>query len=119
MSARRRRWSVKLTDAAEHDFGEILKWTAATFGERQAEIYLTTLLAAIDALTDGPHVVGARARVDIASGLFALHVRRERRKGRHVLYFRLIESADEIEVLRILHDSMDAARHVKSDPTLE
>jgi toxin ParE1/3/4 len=45
--------------------------------------------------------------------LFTLHVTRRGRKGRHVVLFRMEDMKNNvIEVLRILHDAMDFARHL-------
>ncbi len=109
------RWRVRLTAAAEADFREILNWTAETFGNAQAHAYAHTLINALAALTEGPHVAGGRPRDDIAKGLMALHVARGGRKGRHLVVYRV--AADErrqtIDVLRLLHDSMDFPRHIE------
>ena len=115
MSAKRRRWAVRLTAAAEADFEQIVRWTAEQFGARQAQAYARTMSLAIEALSQGPEVLGVTARDDIAPGLRSLHVARGGRKGRHLVFFRA-RSADEtavIEVLRVLHDAMDLPRHLE------
>lgn len=58
--------------------------TIENFGERQAETYAETLTLALEVLHEGPEPLGAKARDDIGPGI----------------------------VLRLLHDSMDLARHV-------
>lgn len=107
-------WPVRLTAAAEADFQEILRWTAQSFGEAQARVYAETLSAALEALADGPTIIGAKARDDIARGLFTLHVARRGRKGRHFVMFRIghDQGHEVIEVLRLLHDAMDLVRHL-------
>lgn len=114
MTARRRPWPVRLAAAAEDDFQEILRWTIEQFGEEQARIYAKTLSAALEELTTGPELIGARARSDIAKGLFTLHVARHGRKGRHLVIFRIghDRQGEVIEVLRVLHDAMDLPRHL-------
>jgi toxin ParE1/3/4 len=114
VTAGKRAWTVRLTAAAEADFQDILRWTVEQFGEAQAHIYAETLSAALEALAAGPTVVGARARDDIAKGLFTLHVARHGRRGRHFVLFRIgrDEEREVIEVLRLLHDAMDLPRHV-------
>jgi plasmid stabilization system protein ParE len=42
-------WNVQLSQQAECDFSEILKWTAEKFGLQQANEYAETLLLAIGA----------------------------------------------------------------------
>ena len=104
-------WKVRLAAQAESDFSEIITWTLENFGERQAETYAETLILAIEALHDGLEQLGAKARHDIGPGISTLHVARQGRSGRHFLVFR--EANDQyIDVLRLLHDSMDLARHI-------
>jgi toxin ParE1/3/4 len=112
-----RAWPVRLTAAAEGDFRQILAWTSARFGEKRAGSYGETLSAALRALTAGPTIAGVRARSDIGKGMYTLHVARQGRKGRHFVVFRVGRESDHevIEVLRLLHDSMDLQRHLPSD----
>lgn len=107
-------WLVRLTAAAEADIQDILRWTVAQFGEAQARSYAETLSAALEALAVGPTIIGAKARNDIARGLFTLHVARNGRKGRHFVMFRIgrDQGREVIEVLRLLHDAMDLPRHL-------
>lgn len=104
--------TVRLTASAETDFRDIVHWTSEQFGEAQAEVYAETLSGALQALTGGPAIPGARARDDIAKGIFTLHVARKGRKGRHLVMFRIGREGDRnvIEVLRLLHDAMDLQR---------
>ncbi|MEW5892314.1 MAG: type II toxin-antitoxin system RelE/ParE family toxin [Pseudomonadota bacterium] len=69
---------------------------------------------AIEALHDGPDILGAKAKDDIAPGIRTLHVSRQGRKGRHFVIFRVAQGR-VIEVLRLLHDSMDLQRHWPND----
>ncbi len=114
MTTGARSWPVRLTAAAEADFEDILRWTVGRFGEAQARIYAETLSRALEALAGGPNVIGAKARDDIAQGLFTLHVARQGRKGRHFVVFRIGDDQGRqvIEVLRLLHDAMDLRHHL-------
>jgi toxin ParE1/3/4 len=107
---------VRLAAAAGADFQDILRWTKDQFGEAQAHAYAQTLSAALQALAaGGPTTAGAKARDEIAKGLFTLHVARHGRKGRHFVLFRIGGDEAEhevVEVLRVLHDAMDLARHL-------
>lgn len=104
-------WTVRLSAQAEMDFADILAWTAENFGEFQADTYAETLTLAFEALYDGPDPLGAKARDDINPGLRSLHVARQGRSGRHFVLFRQAHDLC-IDVLRLLHDSMDLARHL-------
>ena len=105
-------WTVRLGQQAEQDYVEILQWTTKTFGEDQASTCAETMALAIEALEGGPDVLGARARDDIQPGIWTLHVARQGRAGRHFVVFRVAGS--DIDVLRLLHDSMDLPRHLSA-----
>jgi toxin ParE1/3/4 len=103
-------WTVRLSNAAEADYDEILRWTVGQFGAAQAASYADLLAATLARLEGGPGILGARRRSEIGAGLRTLHVGR---RGRHIILFRVGSEADRtIDVLRILHDAMDLARHV-------
>lgn len=107
-------WRIRLAEQAEQDLFEIIAWTVENFGTRQAEMYAETLSLAIEALQEGgPDILGAIAREDIGLGCRTLHVARHERKGRHFVVFRTTPE-QTIEVLRLLHDSMDLTRHLSS-----
>ena len=121
MSGQQRLWRVRLAAAAEADFDQILQWTAERFGKRRADIYTETLLAALDALKEGPTVAGVKTRDGLSKDILTLHASRSGRKARHIILFRVEPGGDErvIQILRILHDSMDLPRHLPSPPGKE
>jgi toxin ParE1/3/4 len=106
-------WSVRLSSDAAEDFAGIIQWTRENFGVRQARTYAATLENAMDALHAGPSILGAKQRDDLGSSIRTLHVARNGRKGRHFIVFRI--GGDQIiDVLRLLHDSMELANHLSS-----
>jgi toxin ParE1/3/4 len=109
----RAKWSVRPSHGADRDYAQILQWTARTFGARQARTYETTLLQALRALRSGPDIAGVKHRDDLGLGVRTLHVARNGRKGRHFVVFR-IGGEQIIDVLRLLHDSMDLVSHLSS-----
>lgn len=100
-------WTIRLAAQAEHDFRMILIWTREHFGKAQATVYAETLRLALEALLDGPDIPGVRIRTELGTEIRVFHVARQGRKGDTVSYF-----GSFIEVLRILHDSMDLKRRV-------
>lgn len=104
-------WTIRLAAQAEHDFRMILIWTREHFGKAQATVYAETLRLALEALLDGPDIPGVRIRTELGAEIRVFHVARQGRKGRHFIVFRENQTGF-IEVLRILHDSMDLKRHV-------
>ena len=117
MTANGRRWRIRLTAAAEADFRNILLWTSEQFGQAQARSYAETLSLALEALMAGPNVAGSRRRDDIAKGLMTMHVARKGRNAKHLVTYRVGKRDDPptIDILRLLHDSMDLVRHVESE----
>lgn len=106
-------WTVRLSESAQRDFGEIIEWTVERFGERQAVAYSEILITAIQELHAGPQLAGVKARDDIGKNILTLHVARAGRKGRHFLMLRADNDQDRvIDVVRILHDAMDLPRHL-------
>lgn len=110
----RRRWRVWLTAAAEQDVLDIVLWTADHFGVEQARRYRATIFAALRDLGGGPDTMGTRERAELGRNLRTLHVARRGRRGRHVILFTAVDEA-RIEIVRILHDSMDLARHLPAE----
>jgi toxin ParE1/3/4 len=110
----KRRWAIRLADAAGQDYQAILRWTVANFGRAQARTYAKTLTSALQDLSKGPTLAGVRPRAEIGPGIHTLHVARHGRKGRHFIVFRIdpVPDTPVIEVLRLLHDSMDLPRHL-------
>lgn len=110
----KRPWTIRVSAAAERDYRDILRWTAETFGQAQARTYARTLANALRDLACGPSIAGAKVRDDIGPDICTLHVARKRRRGRHLVVFRVNSATDRqiIEVLRLLHDSMDLPRHL-------
>jgi toxin ParE1/3/4 len=110
-------WHVRLGATAQEDYQDILKWTVDQFGLDQARTYADTLTVALEDLCAGPDILGVKARDEIGPNLYTLHVARKGRKGRHFVMFQVGPKSKEnvIDVLRILHDSMDLQRHLPAD----
>lgn len=108
------RWKVRLAAAAEADVRAIFLWTVEHFGVEQARRYRATIFAAFRDLDDGPEAAGVRDRAEVGRGLKSLHVARHGRRGRHLILF-TAGAENRIQILRILHDSMDLARHLPGE----
>jgi toxin ParE1/3/4 len=109
----RSHWTVRLSNAAEADYDDILRWTVQRFGALQAASYGNLLAQTLARLERGPNIAGVRQRDSIGAGLRTLHVGR---RGRHIILFRVgFEGDRTIDVLRILHDAMDLTQHVPSN----
>lgn len=107
-------WIVRTGAAANTDFKSIVRWTADKFGPIQARAYAQIIDAALQDLRAGPDTIGCKALAGFSPGIYTLHVARKGRTGRHFVVFRAhcFEGANVIDVLRLLHDSMDLVRHL-------
>jgi toxin ParE1/3/4 len=92
----------RLTPAAEGDLEAIWTYTLQQWSAEQADRYIDTLTAAFAELAQSPK--NAPACDQIRPGY------RRRSIGRHMIYFRTTTFG--IVVVRILHDRMDAQRHL-------
>ena len=91
-----------LTPAARADIEEIWDYTVRHWGEAQAERYTRNIRDACEALGDG--TLFGRSAEDIRPGY------RKAVTGSHVMFYRV--RADTVEIVRILHRSMDVDRHI-------
>lgn len=101
-------WSVRLAAEAEADIAGIATWTTDHFGPKQAEVYIAALLGGLRTLGDGPNALGTSGLAQVAPHLRLFRVPRTR----HVVIFRADFVARRIQILRILHASMDPALHL-------
>jgi toxin ParE1/3/4 len=96
---------LDFTPAAISDLCSISDYTLQACGPQQEEIYLTALWARFDEILASPH--RWRFRPDLfPSCQIASHLR-------HVILFRI--QGDILQIVRILHVSMDLPRHIPKD----
>jgi toxin ParE1/3/4 len=91
-----------LSPRARGDLDDIWSYTRRTWGVRQAELYIRTIQAAVNAVADEPQL--AKSCEHVRKGYFRYPA------GSHMLFFRL--SRNGIDVVRILHRKMDFKRHL-------
>jgi toxin ParE1/3/4 len=114
----------RLSPEAEQDIEAILVWTHEKFGERVRRRYEELLVQAILDVADNPVRLGKLERPDLAKGAKTYHLHHSRNhvsrtvgrihKPRHFLLYRV--AADGcLEIARVLHDTMDLARHLTPD----
>lgn len=93
---------LRLTPAALRDLEDIWRHTARRWGVAQAERYIDQLNACFEVLVQAPF--SAPACDHIRPGY------RRQPVERHVVYYRT--GQDRVNVVRILHERMDAPRHL-------
>ena len=95
--------SLRIADAAKADLREIKQYTEQTWGAAQARRYLDEFRARVTLLRQRSRL--GRPREELGAGLRSLPSRA------HVIFYKDMD--DRIEVVRVLHASMDARRHLK------
>lgn len=114
----------RLSPEAQEDIEAILAWTHGQFGEQVRLRYEELLVQAILDLADDPGRPGTLERPELSKGARTYHLRHSRdhvsraigriRKPRHFLLYR-VATDGFLEISRVLHDSMDLARHLPLD----
>ena len=113
-----------IAPAAERDMPAILNWAHERFGETARRRYEALLACAIIDVANQPDRVGSFPCPQVAAGLRIYHVLHSRlripfkavrvKTPRHFLLYRL-RGDNQVEIGRVLHDSMDLKRHVLPD----
>lgn len=93
-----------LSREAARDIEEIGDFTAERWGKRQAVIYIRNLHDAFERLANNP-ALGHR-RFDLPAAFLVYQV------ASHLVIYRVDDGKDRVEVLNILHPSMDVAKRV-------
>ena len=93
---------ARLSPLAEADVDEIWDYSEERWGRPQANRYVRDLDATCTGIAEGR--VSTLSAEDIRLGY------RKAACGSHMIYFR--QDGDDIEVVRILHQSMDVDRHL-------
>jgi len=93
---------IRLSPKARADFNSIWDYSAQRWGVDQAEEYVRALHATMKLLAASPHL--GRSIDDTRQGYFKFPA------ASHIIFYRM--TARHLDVIRILHKSMDAERHL-------
>ena len=112
-------YKISIADAAQADLDDILEWTTRAFAVTGRKRYEVLVQTALTDLLLNPGRTGVRQRNDIGEGVCTYHLSTSRKrtktaaqvgKPRHLVFFRVWGNV--VQILRLLHDSMDFVRHV-------
>lgn len=93
---------LELSRRAQTDLDDIRDYSAEHFGLARAIRYLDAIEAAFRRIVDNPKI--GESRLDLAATVRSLPM------GEHRAYYRV--GPETIQILRVLHKAMDAARHL-------
>lgn len=92
----------RLTPAAQQDLSSIWDFTEERWDTRQAETYLREIQAALERVAADPR--RGRPRAEIREGYLSYAL------GSHTIFY--LRRRDDIDIIRVLHQRMDHARHL-------
>jgi toxin ParE1/3/4 len=92
-----------ITPQARADLKDISRYTDKKWGRQQRFNYIKQLQDRFSYLANKPQL--GKRRDEITGSPYSYH------EGRHVIFYRT--TAEGIEIIRVLHDSMDFPRHFK------
>ncbi|MFT5387702.1 MAG: toxin ParE1/3/4 [Candidatus Omnitrophota bacterium] len=117
-------FKVKISDAARQDVANILTYTNDQFGTQIQKKYSRLIQQAIKDVQEDPERPGVKRRPEICDIARTYHIFYSRdntksrgntiKKPRHLLLFRISED-NELEIGRILHDSMELELHLPNE----
>lgn len=93
---------IVLSPEAVDDYDHILLYTLETWGERQMEVYESQLGDAIELIAKYQDL--GKRRLDLPENVRIFQVQH------HLIVYRIKE--DRLEIARILHEKMDAGKHL-------
>jgi toxin ParE1/3/4 len=93
---------VKLVAKARSDLAGIWRYTAKRWDRTQADRYLAILKRDINSVALDPRL--GQPCDEVRAGY------RRRLSGSHAIFYRFAK--DHIEIMRVLHQQMDAGRHL-------
>lgn len=112
---------LQLSVLSRSDIKAISSYTAETYGLNQANSYARLIEQSLADIEENPEGVGTKLRPELGGFIrsYAISLSRKRSKPsikspRHIIIYTL-EYEDKIFVLRVLHDSMDIARHAREE----
>ncbi|MBV4496033.1 type II toxin-antitoxin system RelE/ParE family toxin [Pseudomonas sp. SWRI12] len=111
----------RISNAARADIVDILRLSLTQFGDQARQRYQILILTALQDIAGMPSRIGSQDRDELAPGLRSYHLIYSRQQAkhpfgtvkspRHIVFYR-VANDDVIEVVRLLHDAMEAQLHL-------
>jgi toxin ParE1/3/4 len=111
----------RLSEPAKADIAATLRTSGELHGTDARIRYRACLTAAMRRVAADPNGRSTVDRAELAPGIRSFHVRHSRNESReapvakavHVIFYRVVE-AGVVEIVRVLHERMEPARHIGS-----
>lgn len=105
---------IVFTPAAENDIEDILDFTRVQFGELQTNRYLELIRQAVDEIAENPFCLRSKSWPLLHPQARVMHIARRGKGARHYILYR-VSAINEVEIGRLLHDSVDLQRHLPEE----
>jgi toxin ParE1/3/4 len=102
--------SLEVTEKAEDDVDEVLRYTRLRWGEAKYWEYSDLIEQAYQAIAADPGK--GRLRAAVRPGVVGHPIEQPGRAARHIVFYTYDVTEDRVTVVRVLHDSMDFAQHL-------
>lgn len=110
---------LRISPKAHTDIADTLRFTEVRFGISVRRRYQDLLQATFQSLAEQPVHINSTMRDELSPGLRSLHlsinvleINDDRMiRPRHIVFYR-IGTDQVVEILRVLHDAMEVARHL-------
>lgn len=94
---------------AKQDIADVLRYTKDRWGQGQARKYRELIRAALKAIAADPEC--GTQRFTVRPDVWGYHIKQPDQNARHIVFYRIARSGT-VEIVRLLHDSMDFGRHL-------
>ncbi|MDL2211153.1 type II toxin-antitoxin system RelE/ParE family toxin [Bacteroides sp. OttesenSCG-928-M17] len=94
----------RITKKAVEDLSDIWNYTLNVWSERQADLYYEMLINFCQEIAENPGY--GKNYEEIIESLYGF------KANKHIIFYRTV-SEDEIEIVRILHESMDLKNRIR------
>ncbi|MBV5914642.1 type II toxin-antitoxin system RelE/ParE family toxin [Pseudomonas aeruginosa] len=109
----------RISHDAQADIVDILRFTHNRFGDAARRCYQALIGTALEAVATDPLRLGSISREELGAGLRSIHLVYCRSmpnvgkvvRPRHFVFYR-VATDQVLEVVRVLHDSMELERHL-------
>jgi toxin ParE1/3/4 len=114
---------LRLSGPAKADIVVILQTSRDRHGEPARRRYRALIATALRRIAADPHGRATADRPELGAGIRSFHIRHSRGETReaavanpvHVVFFRVAD-AGVVEIVRVLHERMEAGRHIETEP---
>jgi len=101
------RFELRFSTRAAAEMEAVLDYTLVHFGRTKFAEYADLIREVYNQISRNPYGLSARSRPELGADVFSFHIGRRGRRARHLFLYRVSEGSGSVDILRLLHDSME------------